>query len=52
MNGVFKSIILSSLYVLILFVVERISYKLGINDVKHDAFWFISLFVALAIFRV
>lgn len=47
-----ESIISSSLYVLILFIVERISYKLGIDDVKHDTFWFISLFVALVIFRV
>ena len=52
MNGLLKSIISSSLYLLILFVVELIAYKTGFISERHDAFWFISLFLAIVIFNI
>lgn len=48
MNSLLKSIISSSLYLLILFV-ELITYKTGFISERHDAFWFISLFLAIVI---
>lgn len=51
MNSLLKSIISSSLYLLILFVVELITYKTGFISERHDAFWHLYLFIALVVFN-
>ncbi|MEF2782774.1 MAG: hypothetical protein U0N20_06740 [Clostridium sp.] len=50
-NYVLKSIILSGLTIFSIFIVDCIFYKIGAKEEKNDAFWYLSLFLALVIFQ-